>query len=88
MSSLESFAFRLAQDADLRAAFAADPKAVLAACDLALGDAHRSTLARLCSQLALPAESLLKQLLSDTPDDPNDPWLWAAASSLPAFVEP
>ena len=88
MSSLESLAFRLAQDADFRAAFAADPDAALAAWDPVLDDTHRSTLHRLCSQLALPAGSLLQQLLGDGPDDPDDPWIWTMASSLPACAKP
>jgi hypothetical protein len=88
MSSLESLAFRLAQDADFRAAFAADPDAALAAWDLVLDDTHRATLHRLCSQLALPGDSLLQQLLGDGPDAPNDPWIWTMASSLPGCTEP
>jgi len=88
MSSLESLAFRLAQDTDFRAAFAADPDAALAAWDPVLDDTHRATLHRLCAQLALPGELLLQQLLGDSPDDPDDPWIWTMASSLPDCTEP
>ena len=88
MSSLESLAFRLAQDTDFRAAFAADPDAALAAWNLVLDDTHRAILHRLRSQLALPAELLLQQLLGDGPDAPDDPWIWTMASSHPACTEP
>ncbi|MCL7453313.1 MAG: hypothetical protein M8467_09715 [Anaerolineae bacterium] len=88
MSSLESLAFRLAQETDFRTAFAADPQATLAGCGFVLDDAQRSILNHLRSQLALPAESLLQQLLGDDPDDLDTPWRWAMEPCLPAWTEP
>lgn len=84
MASLESLTFRLAQSADLRTVFAADPDAALAAWDPGQDDTHRASLHRLCSPLAFPAPSLLQQLLGDGPDDPGDPrhWTMPLASRL------
>ncbi|MGD8794280.1 MAG: hypothetical protein PVF47_17145 [Anaerolineae bacterium] len=88
MCSLESLAFRLAQDTDFRAAFAADPDTALAAWDPVLDDTHRATLHDLCAQLALPGDSLLQQLLGDGPDAPDDPWIWTMAPCLRVRTEP
>ncbi len=81
MSTLEALVYHLATDADLRAAFAADPEATLSTRGLALTDAEREVVRHLYPLLALPAEALLQRLLDD---DPAAPWRWWDTPPIPA----